>query len=351
MATRSLESQMPKGITGPGLFRLFLALIVFVHHCSRFAVGTSAVFVFFTLSGFWVYKMYMERYRRTRQPYFTYLVSRAWRLLPAFWLITMLSALFLYFNGSLAQYWINNDRLHLAVSSLFIFGYSNLRMLPIVPAWSLDMEMQFYVLAPVIALFIARRKLVAIWVVLVSAAVSLTSYLLQSSFQTASFLVFFVIGMTAASVDWRPSKRVVIGCIAVTALLLFCCLASPYRGILLVGAHPGPNSIYTPHANVALALLAVPYAIHTTGKKGFRADGMFADLSYLIYLLHWIGILWIDSHQGTILHRLLFIALAWVLVLAMAYIIWRFYDRPINRVRSRWVAGRISAAVADAKLA
>jgi peptidoglycan/LPS O-acetylase OafA/YrhL len=339
---------MLKKITGPGLFRLFLALVVFAHHCTRFAVGTSAVFVFFGLSGFWVYKMYMGRYRLTRQPYLTYMVSRAWRLLPSFWLISMLAMLFLYANGSLARYWAKPDLPHAIVSNLLILGYGKLQMKPIVPAWSLDIEMQFYLIAPFIALFLARRKSPALWVVL-AAAVSLASSLLHNPFSLASFLVFFVIGMAAASVNWRPSGRLVLMCLAVAALMVICCLASPWRGILLVGAHPGPNSYYTPYANVALALIMMPYAIYTTGNRGFSGDGMFADLSYLIYLLHSIGIMWLDSHQGSVSHRLAFVAIAWVVVLGLSFAIWKFFDHPINRLRSRWVSRRRRVAVGEAE--
>ena len=71
-------------------------------------------------------------------------------------------------------------------------------------------------------------------------------------------------------------------------------LASPGEGILLVGAHPG-LSTYNPDLNVALALLMVPYAIFTTRQRGFSMDGMFGDLSYIVYLLHWVGVCWISS--------------------------------------------------------
>jgi hypothetical protein len=42
---------MLKKITGPGLFRLFLALLVYVNHATRLQVGIGAVMVFFCLSG------------------------------------------------------------------------------------------------------------------------------------------------------------------------------------------------------------------------------------------------------------------------------------------------------------
>ncbi|MGA2674318.1 MAG: acyltransferase [Terracidiphilus sp.] len=341
---------MLKRITGPGLFRLFLALMVFVHHVTRFAVGGSAVLVFFCLSGFWIYKMYTGRYSATRQPYLTYIVSRAWRLLPTFWLVTAITLLFLYFHGTLASYLDGPDRIHCIVSNLFILGYSTMREQPVGSAWSLDIEMQFYLIAPFIAVYLARRKAVAAWFLLAIAAASLASFLLHNPVTLVSYLVFFVVGMTAASVDWRPSGRLVIFFLGAIALAVVLCLASPWRGILLVGEHPGPLSIYTRHANVALALLTMPYAIYTTRQKGFRADGMFADLSYIVYLLHWTAFMWIASHPGGMLHRIAYMAVAWVLVSGLSLVIWKFYDHPINLMRSRWVSGRKKGATAKARL-
>lgn len=331
---------MLRKITGPGLFRLFLALLVFLHHATRFSVGSAAVLVFFCLSGFWIYKMYLGRYSATRHPYFTYIVSRAWRLLPTFWLISMLMFLLLYSDGSLARYWDGPDRIHFILSNLFILGYSTLPMRPLGPAWSLDIEMQFYLIAPFIAVFLARRKALAVWVLLATASVSLASALLHNPFTLVSYLLFFVLGMTASSVDWRPSGKLVLAFLSAMTILVVCCLATPLRGILLVGAHPGPLSFYTQHANVALALLAAPYAIYTTRQKGFSMDGMFADLSYVVYLLHWAVFIWIDSHPGGVLHRLAYMTVAWILVIVVSLLIWKFYDHPINRMRSRWVSGR-----------
>jgi peptidoglycan/LPS O-acetylase OafA/YrhL len=331
---------MLKKFTGPGLLRLALAEIVFVHHLSRFAIGSAAVYVFFCLSGFWVYRMYVGRYSATRWPYFTYIVSRAWRLLPVFWLVSIITLLLLHFNGTLGLYSRASGEIHFILSNLTILGYNSLRAQPIVPAWSLDLEVQFYFLAPFVALLLLSRKIRPVWVLIASSALAIASVLSGNRFPLASFLVFFVLGMTVASLDWRPTAKLAFSCLAVAGLALLCCLLSPWRGILLVGAHPGPLSIYTPHANVVLAVWVVPYAIYTTGQKGFKLDGMFADLSYLIYLLHWDAAIVLASQPGSIMHRLLLATIAWVLVTVLSMAIWKFFDHPINQMRSRWVSRR-----------
>jgi Predicted acyltransferases len=332
---------MLRKLTGPGLFRLFLALVVFVHHASRFSFGTAAVYVFFCLSGFWIYKMYTGRYAATRQPYFTYLVSRLWRLLPTFWLITLIELVYSFKVGTLAGEFNANNPVHFVLSNVFIFGYDKLQRQPIAPAWSLDLEMQFYLIAPLLVVILASRRVKPVWVLALVAAVSAISVATGSFIHLLSCLIFFVIGMCTAANDWKPSPGLVATTVMATSALVLACLISPWRGVLLVGAHPGPLSIYTDPANVVLAFLAVPYAMYTTGQKGFVLDNMFGDLSYVVYLLHWPAVYWLAArlaNGGG--HRLAVSAAMFFFVIGVSIVIWRFYDKPINRMRAQWVKSR-----------
>jgi peptidoglycan/LPS O-acetylase OafA/YrhL len=334
---------LPK-LTGPGLFRLFLALLVFVHHASRVSFGSMAVYVFFCLSGFWIYRMYTGRYARTRQPYITYLVSRLWRLMPAYWLITLITLTYSYWTGALAVEFRANNPVHFVLSNVFLLGYDKLLMQPIAPAWSLDIEMQFYLIAPLLAILLARRVMPAVWVLVIVGTISAVSVTFGFYVHLLSCLIFFVIGMVTAANDWKPSRALAGLSVAVPLLLVLACFVSPWRGILLVGTHRGPLSSYTDAANVVLAFLAAPYAMYTTRQKGFAQDDMFGDLSYVIYLLHWPAMIWL----GTWLargggHRLAVSAAIFIIVIGISILIWRFYDKPINRMRSQWVKTRMLA--------
>jgi peptidoglycan/LPS O-acetylase OafA/YrhL len=209
--------------------------------------------------------------------------------------------------------------------------------------------MQFYVIAPLLAIILARRKVDVRWVLAAAVALSLTSSVLHFPVPLLNYIVFFAIGMVAASSNWRVSGKLAIASLAGTVVILVACCASKWGGIILLGAHPGPLSIYVIPANVALAALMVPYALFTTGQKGIGADGMFADLSYIIYLLHWAATLWIGSHLGSVLHRLAYMAVAWTVVIALSLAIWKFYDHPINRLRSQWVSRRKRAAAVQVR--
>ena len=330
---------MFKKFTGPGMFRLFLALAVFFHHISRLAIGTAAVYIFFSLSGYWIFKMYTGRYSATKQRYFTYMVSRAWRLLPVFLLINLGMLGYMLFRGTLSHYWAGTNHVHFILSNFLILGYSSLHFQPIVPAWSLDVEIEFYFIAPILILLFTQLKSPGLWI-LVAGSISLIAALLRNPVPLLHYIVFFVAGMAAASANWRPSGKLGIASIGVTAFLIAACLASPWRGLLLIGRHAGPLAAYSVETNVILALLMIPYAMYTTSQRGFGADGMFGDLSYVIYLLHWPAVLWVGQHADGFEHKLPYSAMALVMVLIVSFGISRFYDHPINSMRARWVNSR-----------
>ena len=337
---------MFRKLTGPGLLRLLLAEVVFVHHLSRFAFGKTAVYVFFSLSGFWIYQMYTRRYSKAKSPYLTYLISRIWRLLPTFLLISLLAIVFISLSGDLAYVLQKDGALHLVLSSLFIFGYNLLPAQPIVPAWSLDIEMQFYLVAPLFALALQRLPVkLAGLMVAGTALVTGLAFIFWGEQFVFSYLIFFVIGMAAAAIQWKPSGRLAFSFLAILVLAVAVCLCSPWRGMLVLGAHPGPLAGYNSIANIIVAFFIFPYAIYTTRQKGFSSDGMFGDLSYVIYLLHWIGVLWLVPRMtGGIFHRVAYMGLTWVAVTAISWFIWKFYDHPINRLRSNWVSARLKTA-------
>lgn len=324
---------------GPGVFRLFLALLVFLQHSSKLSLGAAAVYVFFCLSGYWIERMWSEKYSATRAPYVTFMVSRLWRLVPTFVLVAAITlGVQLALGATWAQIRGAAGWPRFIGSHLLIFGYNTLPAQPLRPAWSLDVEMQFYVVAPLLAVVMAtgRGRLVA----LAAALISLGSVAVFGKSAAASFLLFFVVGMLAARHDWRPSARLAALTGGAAVALIAGCVLSPFRGVLLGGATPGPLFVFMEPANVVLGLLAMPYAIFTTHQASARADKIAADLSYVVYLLHWAAVSWFVTIPGSFAHRLPYWAAAWALVGVGSLAVWRAWDRPINAARARWVRGR-----------
>ncbi|HEU0044766.1 acyltransferase [Sphingomonas sp.] len=325
----------------PGAFRLFLALLVFAHHCSRLGLGKYAVYVFFVLSGFWVDRMWMARYRHARRPYLTYLLSRAWRLMPTFALVGMVVVALSLLLGVEWRTIAQGRLVHVAFSSLFIFGYSWLDYLPVAPAWSLDIEVQYYLLAPLLAVLVRRNRLVVaagLTVVSLAGALTMTRPVLPS------YLAFFGAGLLASAADWRPNRALATVSAGLVVLGLIALALSPWAGALLGGANPTPLFAWNPLLNIVAAVATIPFAIYTTAQPSGRTDRMQADLSYIIYLAHWPVFVWLSAVGGSIANRLPYLLAGWVLVLSGSYIVWRWFDRPVNAARARWVARRTGEA-------
>jgi len=326
--------------TAPGAFRLFLAFIVVCGHYSSFDMGVYAVWVFFVLSGFWLHTMWVERYSGTRQPYLTYLVSRIWRLAPVMALVSLITIPLLLTIGLPRTTVFAANPLHLAVSSVFLLGYSWLEYQPVRPAWSLDVEMQFYVFAPLLSVLLLQG-----WKRLLLAAAAVLS-MIGAAFVDVSILpkfgLFFMLGMIAAASDWHPSRRLALvsglGVLAILLLVAF----SPWSDLIWGGATPSAfHRTWNPPFAVALALLTVPFAMYTVRQKSDPPDRLMADLSYIVYLVHWMGVQWFARMAGRpFLDRFEVAALSVAATLVVSLAIWKFYDKPLNRARARWVSSR-----------
>jgi peptidoglycan/LPS O-acetylase OafA/YrhL len=326
-----------KTLAAPGVFRLGLALVVVVHHLTRFKLGTAAVEVFFVLSGYWITLMWRARYSRARGPYLTYLVSRAWRLLPTFWLSVAIT------------WWIAGSPEMLAdvrhiFSNIALLGYAQLQRPLVVPAWSLDIEMQFYLLAPLLIAMIGTGKSRIGIALAATLLISLASWSLLGQQTLPAMLIFFMIGVTAAIGQWRPSFRLADGGLIVAALAVTGLLLSPWRSVMFGGPHAGAFSGYNGLINLGLAALAIPWAIRSTHQTSDPNDRALGELSYPFYLLHWAGVVWLGRYATPLaLGPRIAATLGVCAVVGLgSVLVWRFWDHPLNRLRTQWVSNRIA---------
>ena len=136
-------------VLGPGLFRVMLALMVVASHMSNLEIGRPAVFIFFILSGFWVMRMFCEKYHsnRTVLPFY---LSRLLRIgLP------FLAAFLIYWSVLLAQGTPLDPSL---AKGLLLLGVASHHQDVLGISWSLDIELQFYLMIPVLYLLLFRTE-------------------------------------------------------------------------------------------------------------------------------------------------------------------------------------------------
>ena len=147
-------------------FRAIAATLVFVYHNRKYwraqmhpellrfvnelHVGVS---MFFVLSGFLIAFTYADKPIQSSSSYFKYFLVRVARIFPLYWLILIALALDPKFAALK----------HPALTASLLHGFSSkLNLNGLAQAWSLNVEMTFYALAPLLCL-LQRKSL--IWLI------------------------------------------------------------------------------------------------------------------------------------------------------------------------------------------
>ena len=170
-----------------GIFRYVLAHMVVIAHLWPALTdwtGIYAVFSFYTLSGYLMTHVLTTVYGFSYKGMSRFLLNRALRIFPPYWFVLAFSIILILLIPDIEKG--INSRLNLPSSMLewvhnvFIFGlYSDqTRLVP--PAWSLNVELFFYVL---MAVFLVRkRSFVILWF---SVSLLYTVYMLGAGFDFA----------------------------------------------------------------------------------------------------------------------------------------------------------------------
>jgi peptidoglycan/LPS O-acetylase OafA/YrhL len=338
----------------PGAFRFLLASVVVVFHYTSFGIGHTPVYLFFALSGYWVHVMWQHKYAATRDPYATFIVSRAWRLAPVFLVCSLIALAIVDVLPRVMppHVPVTAPDLRALVASFLILGYNTAGGAPLVPAWSLDIEMEFYLVAPLVILLMQYKPRVAL---LACAVVSAVSFALFYDRAFTSYLPWFVAGMLAARYPaLRPSRAVAFSSAALTLAVIALFAAVPaLRPVLFGGAHR--SAVYmawNPPFNIALAAFALPFAIGSLSLRSNAFDRLLSDASYSLYLVHWLPLLFISHYVTQIAalphtERALATAPLIALAYAAAFGLTLYIDRPCGRLREHFVDIRLAKRAAD----
>ena len=348
-----------------GLVRLFLALSVVAAH-TGFVFGVNseiAVEAFFIISGYLMSLILTER--QSYSSNMTFWKSRALRIYPLYWLVATLSFVFAVFRNSLggtvalfdvfkaipdagkALLTFSNTTIFLQDVTLFasadsshIFLVSNFRDHPIqlhdgllVPqAWSLSLELTFYLLAP----FVLRKKIALIG--LFSVSIFLKAALLSTGIGFVdpwsyrffpAELTFFLAGalshqyLKPLATKLNPTNTKFVGqavrfMVPVYILTFPLIPGSALRSLLLVG----------------LLLVTLPSLATTQAHS--KIDSKFGEMSYPVYVWHLLVLevfaFVLGDHFSTMPKYLVF-AITTIATLAISVFTNRYFDKPIQTMR------------------
>lgn len=328
----------------PGCFRLLLAFVVVVHHSFPLRLGSWAVGLFFVLSGYWVARMWRTKYSALPRPYASFVVSRWWRLMPLFLGVQLLAVACVKLGFPTGNTAAVGDVGWWASQPLIAGAAQFNRLLP--PTWSLDVEMQFYLLAPVLVSGLAVLQGVrACWLVLGLAAWGAVRLSEGASLETPHldvFLWLFLAGMLADARECRPTRRLVIGSgvafLAAVALLL--AVPETREWVWRRGeGGPGNSESGSEWVFFALTLIGLPIALATVHRASGKWDRWLGDLSYPLYLFHWIPRDWyyanVDWARSGLWNGGLLLT-SFAMSFAGAIVLLHLLDRPAQKFRAGW---------------
>lgn len=326
----------------PGLIRFILAFLVILFHITRFVfIGHFAVFCFFILSGYWVTYMYEHKYSAKRNVLKVFYISRIWRLFPVTILFTLLGLGMIYlFNADFFQKiesFEGGDGLLFWIPNFFLLGLNLVDYKILVPAWSLDIELQFYLLFPLLLYWFKANKILLL---AISGAVTcMLSVWAPQSIAAQSvclYIFFFLIGVYICTNGISFSTRTEGICNFLFLIILVIHYLVPSLRVLTVG---GLNSSYNEYLNELLPLLLIPLLSNCVRNKSSKMDRTLGNLSFILYLCHWVLLkpyLFYTDHLSSY-RKMLGAAFYLIATVVVSYIIYTIYDKPIDSLRRRWV--------------
>ncbi len=337
--------------------RAVAALMVFIHHFgtkvfpfSQFAYffesGNLAVSYFFVLSGFVLY----ISYNQTDIRFADYFKRRVGRIVPVYLLalVLFLAVAFCFydykFSGNLVK--------QIAYSALFLQAYFPQYALSLnSPAWTISVEMLFYVLFPMLLLFEKRntRFFIAVTSLLfiISQAIHLKYYDggAKLSERMEGYIFYnplihmnqFLIGMVGGYL-YKKMKATATK-VKLLPLLLFCAI------VLLIAFRPAGISYHVGLLAPLFMAFILSTAINDPKILNARWLVFLGEISYGIYILQFPVYKFLDVMNTNYMHMAAqyFFFFAAIVLVASAAISYIFFEKPLRRKINSFSFGRHAA--------
>ena len=337
----------------PGSFRLILALTVVVFHAVSFiSFGHAVVYMFFVLSGYWIFKMYSEKYLKFDDSYWVYLKSRFLRLYPIYWVILFFTLSCYIILPGVWDIVIENSKggvISNFVSNFFVIGngIKNTYWF-ILPAWSLAVELQFYIIAPLLVLFQKSKNTVFTFFI-ISSLVSIILVYLNVKIAVYDsillYLPYFLLGGIVyfwnLKVNYKVAKTALL---LVIGLIVVSHVVTDFRMILL---DKEEQYLFLGYAvsevfNCILTLVISPFIIYNIRQpvKNFQTDSLLSSMSFVVYLLHWpllqIYSFAVENITSGVL-KMAYALLYFMICIVLSYVISKYIDMELEDKRRSWL--------------
>ncbi|EJM66485.1 acyltransferase family protein [Pseudomonas sp. GM55] len=316
-----------------GAYRLLLAVLVAVSHMGKTFMGLNpgviAVISFLIISGFVMTSLIERNYKAPEKVGLFYL-DRALRLYPQFLFYFVVSCAVIYFllpgTPQAAELTLRNIAASLTIVPLgfYMFGAAGSLILP--PAWSLGLEMCFYLVIPLLIIYRARGVAFALSVVVFMAAcLGFINTDLYGYRLLPGVLFMFLCGSYLYKA--QPKGVAIAAGTAVVATLMFAAIMAG-----LIERRP-----FNAEVTAGIAL-GVPAVYLLTKLKFHRVDEFLGNISYGVFLNHFVVMyflraFWPVAYDGYIVATVL------ALSLLLSGVSYYCVERPALKLRHALRAG------------
>lgn len=285
--------------------------------------GQVGVDIFFVISGFVIYVSTRNKHLSPPQ----FLLHRAARIVPAYWLYTAITAAVIYFASDvMPEYGLSLKGLILSI--LFIptenpAGYGYYPILPV--GWTLNFEMLFYVVfAASLALKRGwRLRGVVLGIVMINTLFAHQPFI--SNFYTDPIILEFLLGLGIGAVHFRhgiPAGRWWPPGLALASAAALLCVSDP-AGLTRFLAWGVPSAL------LVIAFIAMESRIGDN-----RAVKAMGDWSYSTYLLHvivlWSGHYLLTQRWG--LDPYLVLAICLPVIVLLSWLSFELVEKRLSRL-------------------
>lgn len=332
MTTRSAATHESKKLSSYPLFdwlRFLLASIVVLDHAGiefpKAFGGYMAVEVFFALSGWLIGGILLKTNREELPRFFFNRSTRIW--IPYALAILLLYGFALVREGP-SFFWFKYLLFDITFThQIFTVFPAALNEMPLDGSgnqfWSISVEEQFYLIAPLLILFMRSGRSLWLWLIIAACLLLVR----ESGFAAIALGVCAAIAesqykITASSViRWSA-----VAAAGATAALM----------VLTSSVFWGP-----------LLAVAVVLGLARPGSRS-RLAQIAGGLSYPLYLNHWIGVFAVNfvTKRGFPVDFLAFVAAQYVLNIGIALALYLAVDRQIQVRRGSWYSDKLGKRLA-----
>jgi peptidoglycan/LPS O-acetylase OafA/YrhL len=355
-----MESSLARRGDIDGLRAIAVAAVILFHwNLTAFSGGFVGVDVFFVISGFLIASTLRSDIERGRFSALAFYERRLRRIVPALFVVVLAVVAvspFVFLPNDIGRIGDGAVTSVVFLSNLLFMGLSadyfeagDLGLQPLLHTWSLSVEAQFYLLAPLLALAFLRwgtRRFLGLLVALIALSFAASAwgaihwpagafYLLATrawELLLGGFLAFRV--LPALPRPWQSDALAAAGLICIGAAVFGFTPGTPFPGFAAL----------LPCLGAAFLLQA------GAGSQGFVSGRVLAStpmafigrISYSLYLWHWpvLVVLRYQHPDGLPLAAQVTAAVA---IFALSVLSWRFVEQPFLRKQPAPVSLRQAA--------